>query len=511
MKKITLYLNNSSTTLARIMTGIIMALAIIGVSAAMISMLSGRPIGDDYGAIYTHHQKGSWLEEAMISLSTTGRYGQSIASSFLYGILGDNTPSILPILLLIWLLLVIYLYSKLIIKKYTNNSAPSSLISLCVSIVLSFLVLFINNAPESSTPPVWISYQLFFWPSGIVTYTLPLLGLLTSVYAFWLAPFAKRIPKKIRIALLSLSVLLTSLFNEIQPATLVSLAAICLVLSYTKPYSAIKKYRSHLYTGASLAVAGLALSFFSPGRINRSESISSSSQGSLSESVIRNIGMLINDHWLRPRELALIVLIGFVAAVLANRFIRSTPKYKVASLVSSKVSFLLITLLVSATIVSLVLIGIGYGPDAGIYPRTLLIPQALYVITIPTITFAIVLTALRSKQFYIPKLILPASLLVVSLGVVISIPNYLSKINMQVQSSVLYAYNWDVQDESLKEAAKNHTEGILYVKNPVTGLGDGFTITCTGPYVGSTIWLNYQIQQYYGISAEKVCKDPDNL
>jgi hypothetical protein len=492
----------------KVLALVVVGLSVIGVSAAILSMLLGTPIGDDYGAISTYKADGNWLHEAKKSLMETGRYGQSIAASLVYGAFGDKVVTLLPIITITWFTLLTYLYTRKILESHIKNKQSLTQYSGAVAIILTFLVLFINNAPETTNLTVWVSYQTFFWPSGIITYTLPLLLLSSGFYAIFLSSLQAHITRRAQIIYFAILILISSLFNEVQPATLLIASSGLFILSYLKPYQRIKPYRHLLLTSIALPAFSLIALFFAPGRAQRSkvlETITPSSDGSLIESVGRNLTLLANELYLRPREVVLLIVIGILSAIVTHQITRNKKAYKEHANSSLLYAVTLVAICIISIIISITLIGVGYGYNAGIYVRTMLISQLLYVISLPYLTFSI--SSLLLSRFGTNSIFRLAAIFF-GVILILSIPKYLDKILTQVNSSTTYHNAWIEQDNILRKAASNNTPETVYLKNPAAGMGDGFSLQCTGPYAKSTMWLNVQMTQYYG-NQDRICPEAD--
>ncbi|MEO5690816.1 MAG: hypothetical protein ABIQ64_01380 [Candidatus Saccharimonadales bacterium] len=493
-----------------VIIGIIILLAVVGVVTAIISMLFGRPIGDDYGSISTFHLKDNWIYEFYFSLTSTGRYSQSITASSLYGLLGDKIVVLLPLVTLIWFITVSSLYIRLLLIKFTGNLPLSWLYAISSGIVFTFFVLIVNNPPITTTLPGWVSFQLFFWPSGIITYTLPLLILLSGIYILFVSSWRRKFTYRLRLILFIVLLLGSSLYNEIQPAFVASISVLFICISYFKPYTGIKKYRGILIASTLTSLLGLILMYFSPGRLTRTKflnSIEPTVQGSLIDSVIRNIFTLFRESYLRPREVILLVLTGLVVSLIFY-YSRYRPKNYLTRLKYSLPYILLLPILFLLSVcISFILIAMGYGYTAGIYPRTMLLSQILYIMAIISLTFALsgMLLAQSRKLGTYSVIILTIFSSILFIG---SFYKYIGKVQVQINSSVIYANQWDEQDRTLKSAASNNIKETVYLPTPATGIGDGFSLTCTGPYAISTMWLNVQIWEYYGSKEVRICEIP---
>ena len=481
----------------------IACLAILGLAAAILSMFFGKPIGDDYGGIATYRD-GSRLDAAISSLASTGRYGQSIASSLLYGTLGDKIVTLLPLATIVWFLLVAFLYARSSLKSHIKNLQTLYLVAGLVSATLTFLVLFVNNTPQTTNLSAWVSYQLFFWPSGIITYTIPLLIITSGFYILFLSGLKERLAYRTRFILFIIVTFVSSLFNESQPATLLAISATLLVLSYFKYYPKLKEHRAVIFSIIPVTIFGLIALFFSPGRIQRSQildTIAPSTEGSLVGSIFRNLNTLTADLYFRPRELVLLVAIGALAATIAFMVVKNKRKYfkQSRSLIPYVLAICLITAISIVTSITLTIVGYGYS--AGIYSRTMLIAQVSYAIAIPLLVFVVsnLFFAIRRTKY-----IFAACVVLLGFMFLVSIPKYLDKILTQVNSSVTYHSIWLEQDKILKAAAADGIYNTVYLEDPAVGVGDGFSLTCSGPYAKSTMWLNVQISQYYG-NNDRLC------
>jgi len=484
-------------------------LGTLGVAAAATSILFSRPIGDDYGSIATFHSSGHWLKEAFISVTTTGRYSQSITASTLYGGLGNRIVTVLPLITLAWFLTLTYFYTKKVTLFFTSDDFKVRSTAIILSVVITFLVLFINDAPATNNLPAWISFQLFFWSSGIITYTIPFLLLMTVIYLLFASRFRETLSERTKMILLTLTILFTSLYNETHPMIIISSATGLLGISFIKYYGALKKYRKLFVIAIITGIISIVALYFSPGRMMRSQFLSTiepTAQGSLLDSILRNIGTFSSEYYFRPREIVLLTTIGLVMAFIVNRLI--VDKKKVARLAKAVLpySLLLIIFCAISTLVSIVLVAIGYGYAAGIYPRTMLFTQVSYVLAIPLIVCIVSLLLIKATG--INRYITPGLLVITGILFLISLPHYTGKLLAQVNSSVLYANAWDKQDAIIRHAAKNNKKEVVYLDNPARGIGDGFSLTCTGPYAKSTMWLNVQVWEYYGRLEEKICEKP---
>lgn len=480
---------------------LLLSLSVIGLCSVVLSIYISKPIGDDFGAI-TYYRPDVWLENTWQSLLTTGRYGQSLLGAITYGAFGDKVSNILPLITLVWFMAIIYVYIKYIFTQYFRiNTLTVNYLSAVSTILLAFLTLFINKSVENINPPTWMTYQLFFWPSGIVTYTLPVLVLLTAVYLI----FIKRngLSRIKKILFFSLALFFTGLFNETQPATLIGLAIATFGLSFMPFLKTLIPYRKHLLVTACASSLALLTLLFSPGSQKRQAATGVLERGDVVGGVVYNFWLTISNLIFRPRELVLIALVGFLLALIIRVYTNINRAQQIQiGRYGLLAGVILMLFSLCALICSLTLLAIGYGEHTSIYARTLLFPQLLYVfgITIAAASLSILLVN-KFKPFVITVSTSLAILVFIALA-----PSYLNKIVSQLTSSIGYTSAWIDQESAIEQAKKSHSTTV-YLPQSAAGIGDGFSLSCTGPYASSTEWLNEQIEEYYHI--DNVCSDQD--
>lgn len=491
---------------------LITAFCIIGMATSLVLTRFGRPIGDDYGAITTFHSR-DLAHQAIVSITHTGRYSQSIASSLFYGLLGASVTRILPLLAIIWLNVISYLYIKKILQHIRYESRNIDIFSFKLSVIFSFLLLFVNNTPNYSNLLSWPSYQLFFWSSGIVTYTLAILFLVTGYYSIYLSRLSQKLQPVSQYSSLTVLVLITGLFNEAQPAIIFIFCILLYLFSYLRYFERIIKQRRKVVIGAIASLTALIGLYFSPGRLTRSKDlskISPTSSGSLPETVLRNLHTLVHDIYFRPTELVILTLLGVVLFCIAVESSRN--KHLLKNRIKLLMPYLTLAplLLFISTVVSITLVALGYGLSAGLYSRTLLISQISYVLSI--VAMAAIVCGMLYSHIKVDRatIVIRSFMIVLAFGFLFSLPRHFDKIMMQVNSSVTYYNLWNLQDSVLSVAARNNRPETIFLKDPATGIGDGFSLTCKSPNAKSLIWLNMQITQYYG-GNDRVCSMPDSL
>lgn len=488
--------NNITKTLALLVIGI----ALIGLSAAVISIYVSKPIGDDFGAI-VFYRPDVWAVHTWTSLLDTGRYGQSVMGAIVYGLLGNKAPNILPFVIIAWFITLVYVYINYLLGRYFQIKPVNRYLATVFTILFTFLVLFVNNG-VANNPPTWITYQTFFWPSGIVTYTIPTLLIFTAMYLL----FVRRnlLSTKKRYVYFAVAVFTVGLFNETLPATMFTFAAGLLLLSHIPVLkTALSKRPIYLVTIAA-SLSAITILLLSPGSQKRQAATGVFHRGDVVQGILHNFWFTLTDLMFRPKELILIGAFGLVIALIINSHVKTNftalKKAQTHGLVSGMIT---LALALGALLVSLTLLAIGYGEHTSVYARTLLIPQILYVLGL--ILLAISISGLIIGKFkpYIVRLMLAAALLLF----VVLLPHYLNKIVSQVNSSIGYSNAWTEQETVIKNQLKQDPNQTIYLPQSVAGIGDGFSLSCTGPYSSSTIWLNYQIADYYNI--KRVCSVQD--
>jgi hypothetical protein len=468
-------------------------LTAVGLSVALLSIYYSKPIGDDFGAIQYYHSS-AWLSHTFESLSTTGRYGQSIASTVIYGLFGDHTSTFLSLIIISWIVLLVFVYLRVGATRLQLKMNP--LFTLGASLVISFLLLFVNKAIDNGNPPTWLTYQLFFWPSGAITYVIPVLTLLTVIYL--LLTKAGRFPMRKKLLCLAITVYATGLFNEIQPSTLTAICAAFLILSLIPYFSLFKKVRPFLYASGIASLAALLTSFFSAGSRSRQASLATQiGHDHLVQNVLHNLNIALRNVYFRPQDILLCIAIGLLISIALTKY----KKFHVLPLMLISAVSLLVWF--GSLVCSFVLVGYGYGDTVGIYPRTLFIPQISYVLGIITIGVTVGALVLKTKKRYIVNI----SLIMIAIGITLTVPRYLEKMTVQLSSSLSYSNAWTYEDQYLKEQAIKDPSRTIYLPPSTAGIGDGFSLRCNGPFSSSTIWLNDLIEKYYKL--REVCSTQD--
>jgi hypothetical protein len=481
----------NSDTLKKILIFSLIAITLIGLSTAIICIYISKPIGDDFGAI-TYYQPSLWLSNTWHSLMTTGRYGQSIFGAIAYGLFRNKISNILPMIIIFWFITLAYMYLKTFLSK--TMKIKSSPIALTIALMITFLTLFVNTSAQYNDPSTWISYQTFFWPSGIVTYTAPLLLLITAVYGLFVRKNNLTIRK--RYIIFAVTIFLTGLFNEIQPATIMAISFVLILLSFIKPVANIVKQQPIYIIAIASSLLSLLTLFFSHGR----QSIQASTIGGDKVrdivAALHNFIYSINHLIFRPQELFLIAAVGLAIALTINSNISKDNRKNLKRI--SYYGILLGGFILIATLESLLcsflLVAIGYGEKAGIISRTILLPQILYVSGLVILTsslFGIIISKLES---YAVAIIIAITIIALA----ILTPGYMDKIVSQLNTSLNYSNAWNNQEASIKAQLAIDKNSTIYLPLSVSGIGVDETMSCVGP-----TWLNHQLEDYFHI--KRVC------
>jgi len=503
IKKLKIKINSifDANNIAKVLAILIIGIALVGLSAAVISIYVSKPIGDDFGAI-VFYRPDVWVAHTWTSLLDSGRYGQTVMGATIYGLLGSRVPNILPFFILAWFASLSYVYINFLLGKYLQKEPVNHYLAAIFTIIFTFLILFVNNS-AISTPPIWMTYQTFFWPSGIVTYTIPTLSILTVAYLLLIR--RNLLSTKKRYAYFALAVFTVGLFNETLPTTLLAIAVGLLILSYIPLLKAALNKRPIYLITIAASISALLVLLLSPGSQKRQAVTGVFHRGDVVQGVLHNFWFSLSDLMFRPKELVLIGFSGLVIALIIKYQVKpSLTALNRARTHGLVFGTIMIALALGALLVSLTLLAIGYGEHTGVYARTLLVPQILYVLGL--ILLATSISSLMISRFkpYIVRLMLAAALLLF----VVLLPHYLDKIVSQVNSSIGYSNAWTEQEVVIKNHLKQDPNQTIYLPPSAAGIGDGFNLSCTGPYSSSTIWLNYQIAEYYNV--KRVCSTLDH-
>jgi len=492
-KEIRLLLKTNN--LAKILACLVIAISIIGLSTAIICMYIGRPIGDDFGAV-NYYRPDVWVHNTIQSLKETGRYGQSVFSSISYGLFGKQISMLLPLSTLLWLVAILYLYIKKADSYLTNNETGHKILSIITSLVITFLMLFVNNniiEYSGSNSITWFSFQGFFWPAGIITYLIPILFLATALYFIFVRSNNLQIITKLII--LSVFTFLSGLFNEVFPCSLIAISMFLLVASFIKPFRLTLKSRRPFLIAISISsLLAIAMLLLSAG--SRSRQIT---QGVQSRLDLLNVVLYCakDTIYLSYNMMFKIKDLIFVssASVLLAIFIKD--RLNISNRTINNGLFLGVAVIVSAILslfCSLLLVKIGYG--GGILTRTATLWQVLYTIGISVTAIFIFLIIFNIKKYgpVFTNIILSVSIL----SFCIFIPTYMEKIYNQLNSSVQYSNAWKKEEEIIS----TNKDTTIYLPDSVSGIGIYQTMSCEG-----STWLNYQVAEYYGV--KKICSELD--
>jgi len=496
-------LKNTITTIFRtnnltsILALLLLTIALIGLSTAIICIYVSRPIGDDFGAINVY-RPDVWLTHTLGSLQDTGRYGQSVLSSIAYGTLGSKISNILPLITGVWLVALIYSYIKSFLYKVIKLNDSHNFVTIIFTILVTFLVIFINKGPQIGIAPTWLTYQALFWPAGIITYTTPLLIFLTTVYLLFIRNNKLKISSKYII--FAIILFFTGLVNEIQPVTIFSIAASLLILSFIKPFKAISKQRIVYIIAMISSFIPVVVLLMSKGSQNRQSATGLSTRGDILPSILHNFDMAIKTIMFRPKDLVLIAAVCLLATLIVKyQTDHSRVNIKKISSYGVLIGTIVIIAAIGSLICSLTLLSIGYGKTVYILPRTLLIPQMLYVFGFIILGSSVCTIIINKIKPYVVTVTLTLAILLFTA----LIPSYMYKIVTQLQSSISYSNAWTQQETYIKNQLKKDKNATIYLPQSVSGIGESFSLSC----VEEGTWLNKQIAEYYNV--KRVCSTLD--
>lgn len=487
---------NVSSSLIKVLVVLIIGITLSIIIVSVICMLLGKPVGDDFGAI-SYYKQNVWLENTLESLRTTGRYGQTVSGAIFYGLFGRNVAILLPLMTLFWFMYLIFIYSKSVILPFFKINEKKLIISIFITVSMTSMVMFLNSNTNTDVGyyPTWLSYQYFFWPSGIVTYLIPFLVFASIYYMLFIRH--NNLSSKLKLIFLFLITFLIGIFNETTPTTLMAIAGGITVLSFIKPFRKyIIKYRSKCVTIAFSSLLAVIALLLSPGSQERQAATGAHSRSifQIILGVGRNIYVSFTQLMFRPTDIILLFSICLITAVIIIYLTRKNKKELVdlskRGIIFGIVSFIVF---VGSLGCSYLLVSVGYGEHAGIITRTLLLPQIIYVLSLAILfTSASILMICKFKD----KL-LNIILLCLILSVCLCMPAYIQRTKNQIDSSIKYFSSWNEQEKIIKKSLESNKSSTIYLPNSASGIGVGQNLSCKNG------WLYLLIQEYYG--AKKIC------
>ena len=487
----------------KILLAIVILFLSLGLSAIVLLAYFGVPVGDDYLAIKTFSDPQNWLGEAWYSFTHTGRYAQSITSSISYGLLGSSIAVILPAFTLIWLYVLIYHYIKLIFAKLKITIELYSIHLFSVGI----LILLIFTGSPAVPQNIDFMYQGFFFSSAIVTYTLSILAVLSLLYLFITKQkFISKNPMLIQI-ILYISLFYVSLHNEVLPMTLFALSVFAIIFSALRSDNNIittfKNYRMHLVGVSATSLLALVVMFFSPSRIARSSAIaeSASSSPGITDIIFATFEKLPFAMSIYIDKIdAILIFLFSVSTIIVLSKIRNI-KYSAVLKWGAIIFFIGIL----STLISLGLQVIGYGVHTNIYGRAMVLSHSVFIIGLLSLSIGSI--GVLNQRIKLNDLSKTFLLLICVIVGGLTLNRYIITITDAVNSVQSYNAIWTEQDKKLKEHSKENMSEIIYLDENAAGIGDGFSLSCTGPFSESTNWLNQGMASYYGI--DKICSITD--
>lgn len=493
------FFNNLERTIANVLNYLsfiaITLIALFGLATILVSILLGRPIGDDLSAIVFYSPEVV-VSHAINEIQNTGRFGQSLLSSITYSLTGSRVGQIGPFVAVFGWLGLTYVYVKLAFSRYQIN--PSRSVVLSVAGLVFFLVAFTNANPTNVRLPVWFTFQNFLWPAAIITYTLPLGMYLTVVYLFLLRK--PPIRKRYNLIFYSILTYLLCLTNETMPATLAGLSVLGLVSSYLPYLGSMKNHRSSfIVTGISTSLAFVSL-IFSKGSQERQATTGVSTRDSIWENLKANLGGYFLDWGYRPIDFILLLLAAVVISLVVNALIEDSAKFTEKKLVTGIIfSLLAITGSIVSMTISLILPAVGYGEWVPPLTRLMLIPQVLHVVGFLVLFTNILLIArIRLHRIWIT---------LITATVMVSLLFYgsqiLQKLTSQVKTSASYANTWDEYVPIIEKKVRENPNETILLPREMDGIGNDFLLSCV-----EGNWLHVAMQRYF--NATRICSIEDS-
>jgi len=482
---------------------IVSAYVCIGISTILFIVYYGVPMGDDYLAIKTYSNPSTWIGEAWHSLITTSRYLQSVTSSVMYGLLGNRVAILLPLLVIAWLFFMIYLYASLGLSKLNLKIEHWKIYGFSAAA----LVLLVTAGQVAVTSNILFAYQVFFFSSAIVTYTLCVLVFLSLFYVYlrWPEKINKH-PKTAFVTFVSVA-FLASLFNETVPASLLSISIALLVFSYLKiPFlRGLRKIRPYIFGLSGATLFALIVMYLSPARAARSSFTGGLQSTNIVQPVLTKVSEVLAVY-LTPTTILFALFLGVVTTLGLSRISKRSSEIGLfrSTLTLGVVLFMagILSLFVAITLLVL-----GYGPFTSVFPRTLFLVQVLIVIGFLLIAVGLLGLANFKLPNKLGEYVVLCTLLITIIATTLLAPAYIKKTSAALSTTEHYHTLWTQQDSLLRNAAIQDSKKTVYLQDDGAGIGDGFSVSCSGPYSKYTLWLTDAMESYYGL--REICAQSD--
>ena len=474
------------------------------IGVVILTAFYATPYGDDYYSIpgMSIYENGfiNFFEHLFNKVAESSRPAQEIFAHISYGLLGNSTPVILPIITAFLFVITGYLYFGKV-PQIRRLNAHRKFIQLCLSIILFVFCIYLSRS-LSGDGSVY-SYQLFFFSSAIVTYTLPLLTILLAIYYFMLSGRAKRYRSlwpRILIFIL-LTFLLTA--NEVMaPGLIVAIALPLLayiILRLVKRKSRLRDLiRSNVVINSTIILVGslASLAITIPLKKSRMSANLAGSDYSLYSNLSNSIGEtihILSTTIFRPTD----ILTSLILSVLLVLFIHIyTPKSKVnyIRILYTGLALLIITILLFY--VSRVLSNAAYGLVFYQVPRTTLLPHIMYSLTLLTMSIGVVGIAINTLPRRGVTIALTALIACLAVST-IAIPRILDRASGQLEASIKNNYRWHSRDKQIIDAI-DRGESSVYLDDTTDGISDIFIVHCEDKNLNpSWIWYREGMSDYY--------------
>jgi hypothetical protein len=226
----------------------------VGILILVLTGFHSRYLADDY--CYSGNATNLGLFNGFWTLYTTwsGRYS-AIFFLQIFGFWGRFFPAILPALILVGL-------------SFSLNWLVTGLMRLRGSVVSGLLSW--NLALGTVFFLYWLApnrYQVLFWMNGSVSYSFPILFLITALA--WILDFSSQkvsSSKKWDLVLIGILLLISSGFSETNAVFQVSLLGVLWIWSFLiKTPINLKVFRRYLCIGFWISIIGMLLVIIAPG------------------------------------------------------------------------------------------------------------------------------------------------------------------------------------------------------------------------------------------------------
>lgn len=386
--------------------------------------------------------------------------------------------------ILFWVLSLTWLFSEI---GKALNFRLHSMTNLWFAGVAIFLSLY--QAPAL--------YQILYWRTSLIPYTLPLaFFILITAFVLWYARFPYRKPQAVWAGILCVGlVFFAGGLGETTSALQIGLLAIAVVVVWlTRKEHQRKDILSILAVSLAGAVVSILLLAFSPGTITRLNVITTRfpiyNPIELSLDVIVYTSQFLWDAFKvapLPNLISIIAPLGILYYQLSDR------QGNLPQVSSSRIRLTLVLF----PVFMFIIIGCSFAPSA--FVRTFPVARARFaahfVLTLGLVLEGGLLGIFVSRIGLPVKAGLVKVVVVVFLGLLILYPLRASaKVYASLSENRAFAAAWDVRDAYIRQSVSDGARDLVVVQlEPIGGVGEYRGKT------SGTIWINNCAAKFYGL------------